>query len=62
MEITEENRDCFLQAVSVDFLTEYWEKEMYAKALFEAKKWGKEVDKENKEYYSKNHLIVKYNI
>jgi hypothetical protein len=62
MIIDEENKNCFLQALRVDFLTEPWEKELYTKALMSASVWGKKIEKENKEYFSKNHLIDKYNI
>ena len=62
MEITEENQEFYLQALMVDFLTEPWEREWYAKALMRAFKWGKKIEKENKEYFSKSHLIDKYNV
>lgn len=62
MIVDDENKECFLQALRVDFLTEPWEKELYIKALASAVAWGKKIDKENNEYFSKNHLIDKYNI
>ena len=62
MIVDDENKECFLQALRVDFLTEPWEKELYTKALMSAVAWGKKIDKENNEYFSKNHLIDKYNI
>lgn len=62
MIVNEENEQYYLQAMRVDFLTEKWEMEWYAKALMEAEEWGRKVDKENKKYFKKNHLIDKYNI
>lgn len=58
----EDKETYYLQARSVDFLTERWEIEWYALALMRADKWGKKIDEQNKEYFSKNHLIDKYNI
>lgn len=62
MTITEENQEFYLNALKVDFLTEQWEKEWYTLALMNAASWGKKVDKENREYYKKNHLVDKYNV
>lgn len=62
MIITEENQYFYLQAMKVDFLDKAWEREWYTLALMRASAWGKKVDKENKVYYSKNHLTDKYNI
>lgn len=62
MVITEENQEFYLKALKVDFLTEQWEKEWYTLALVNAAAWGKKVDKENRDYYKKNHLIDKYNV
>ena len=62
MVITEENQEFYLQALKVDFITERWEREWYTLALMRAAAWGKKVDKENKEYFSKNHLVDKYNV
>ena len=62
MVITDDNQEFYLQALRVDFLTERWEREWYALALMSAAAWGKKVDKENKEYFKKNHLIDKYNV
>ena len=62
MIITEENQEFFLQAMKVDFLDKAWEREWYTNTLMEASKWGKKVDEENRKYFSKNHLIDKYNV
>ena len=62
MIVTDENKEFYLQAMKVDFLTDKWEIEWYAMALMEAAAWGKIQDKKNKEYFSKNHLIDKYNV
>lgn len=62
MVITDENQYFYLQAMKVDFLDKAWEREWYTLALMRAAAWGKKVDKENKEYFKKNHLIDKYNV
>ena len=62
MVITEENQYFYLQAMKVDFLDKAWEREWYTLALMRAAVWGKKIDKENKMYYSKNHLTDKYNV
>jgi hypothetical protein len=62
MIITEENQFFFLQAMKVDFLTERWEREWYTLAVMRAAAWGKKIDRQNKEYYSKNRMIDKYNV
>lgn len=62
MEVTDENKEFYIQALRVDFIKERWEREWYTLALMRASEWGKKVDKENKEYFSKNHLIDKYNV
>jgi hypothetical protein len=62
MIITEENQYFYLQAMKVDFLDKAWEREWYTLALMRAAAWGKKIDKENKEYFSKNHLTDKYNV
>lgn len=48
-------------AEKVDFLNRS-EKQYYAAVLIKAMQWGRKKDKENKEYFSKNHLIDKYNV
>ena len=48
-------------ASKVDFLT-FKEKQHYAAVLIDAMQWGRKKDKENKEYFSKSHLIDKYNV
>lgn len=60
MIVDEENKQCFLQALKVDFLTEDWEREMYTNALVSAVAWGKKIDKENIEYRKRNRLIDRY--
>ena len=60
--ITEENEKYMLQALKVDFLDHSWERYWYAMALQRADAWGKKIDKENIEYFKKNHLIDKYNL
>lgn len=60
MIVDDENKECFLQALRVDFLTEPWEKELYTKGLMSAVAWGKKIDKENLEYRKRNRLIDKY--
>ena len=62
MKVTEENCECYLQAMKVDFLTEEWEKEWYVLALMNAAAWGKKIEKQNKEYFSMNKLVNKYNV
>lgn len=62
MKITDENQEYFLMAMKVDFLDKAWEREWYTKALMRAVKWGKKMDKENRDYYRRNHLIDKYNV
>lgn len=62
MEVTDENKELIIQAMKVDFLTEQWEKEWYTLALMRADAWGKKIDKQHKEYFSKNHLVDKYNV
>ena len=62
MVITEENRYFYLQAMKVDFLDKAWEREWYTLALMRAAAWGKKIDRQNKEYYSKNRMIDKYNV
>lgn len=54
--------DAFKEAQKVEFLNTLTEKAHYAQVLYEAALWGKQKDKENKEYFSKNHLIDKYNV
>lgn len=58
----EDKETYYLQARSVDFLTKKWEREWYALALMRAAEWGKKIDRDNREYFSKNHLIDKYNL
>ena len=62
MVITEENQYFYIQAMKVDFLDKAWEREWYTLALMRAAAWGKKIDKENKVYFSKNHLTDKYNV
>lgn len=54
--------EALVEAEKVDFLKSKGEKQWYALALYNAALWGKKKDKENKEYFSKNHLIDKYNV
>ena len=62
MEVTGENVKYIFEAIKVDFLTERWEKEMYAIALIQADEWGKKIDKQNLEYRKRNRLIDRYNV
>lgn len=62
MKFTDEESFCIRQAKQADFLSSRIKFEQYASALLRAVLWGKKKDKENKEYFSKNHLIDKYNI
>lgn len=62
MIVAEGNEKYILEAVKVDFLTERWEKEMYAVALIQADEWGKKIDKQNLEYRKRNRLIDRYNV
>ena len=57
MIVAEGNEKYILEAVKVDFLTERWEKEMYAVALIQANEWGKKIDKQAKEY-KQNHRLI----
>lgn len=61
MLVTDENKEYYLQAVKVSFLTEPWEVEWYTAALMRAAAWGRKIDRQNKEYRMKNHLTEKYN-
>lgn len=61
MIITKENEKFYLMALRVDFLTERWERELYTKVLMSADEWGKKVDRENGKYFSKSHIVNKYN-
>lgn len=63
-EISELLEDTLLaseMAQKVDFLT-IKERNHYAAVLIDAMQWGRKKDKENKEYFSKSHLIDKYNV
>ena len=62
MIVAEGNEKYILEAVKVDFLTERWEKEMYAVALIQANEWGKKIDRQNLEYKKRNRLIDRYNV
>lgn len=62
MMITNKNKDCFIQAMKVDFLTEPWEVAWYTKALMNAVAWGEKVDRENMDYRKKHRLTDKYNV
>lgn len=62
MIVDDENKECLLQAMRVDFLTEPWEKELYTKALMSAVAWGKKIDKENVDYRKRNCLIGRCNL
>lgn len=53
--------EALCEAKKVDFLNRK-ERYHYAQVLLEAAEWGRKKDKENKEYFSKNHLIDKYNV
>ena len=59
--LTKEEEDEVRQKLSeVESITEVWEKNLFATAMMEAKRWGEKIDKENKEYRKKNRLIDKY--
>lgn len=60
--ITDEIEKYLLKAIKVDFLKKKWEFLLYAQVLMEAEEWGAKKDLENKLYFSKNHLIDKYNV
>lgn len=62
MEVTDENKEFYIQALRVDFINERWEREWYTIALMRAAEWGKKIDKQNEEYFSKTHLVDKYNV
>ena len=62
MIVTDENKEFYLQAMKVDFLTEQWEREQYAAAIKNATEWGRKIDRINKEYRLKNKLSDKYNV
>lgn len=55
-------REAFREAQKVEFLTTLDEKLTYAYHLLKSAEWGRKKDKENKEYFSKNHLGDKYNV
>lgn len=54
--------DALQEAKKVEFLKTKQEKALYADMLLKAAEWGRKKDEENKEYFSKNHLIDKYNV
>lgn len=60
-ELLEDTFTANYMAEKVDFLNRS-EKQYYAAVLIKAMQWGRKKDKENKEYFSKNHLIDKYNV
>lgn len=60
-ELVEDTITASEMASKVDFLSKS-EKKYYAAVLIKAMQWGREKDKENKEYFSKNHLVDKYNV
>ena len=62
METKIKYKKCLIDISKVDFITKYWEAEMYLGAIVSAVRWGKKISKENREYFSKNHLIDKYNV
>lgn len=53
---------CRNEAMKVGFLTEAWERHWYVMSLYNATLWGRKKDRENEEYFSKNHLTDKYNL
>lgn len=59
--LTKEEEDEVRQKLSeMESITEGWEKNLFATAMMEAKRWGEKIDKENKEYRKKKRLIDKY--
>lgn len=59
--LTKEEEDEVRQKLSeMESITEGWEKNLFATAIMDAKRWGEKIDKENKEYRKKNRLIDKY--
>lgn len=54
--------DAFDIALAVEFISTHRERLHYAQVLLEAAEWGRQKDKENEEYFRKNHLIDKYNV
>lgn len=59
--LTKEEEDEVRQKLSeMESITEGWEKNLFATAMMDAKRWGEKIDKENKEYRKKNRLIDKY--
>jgi hypothetical protein len=59
--LTKEEENEVRQKLSeMESITEGWEKNLFATAMMEAKRWGEKIDKENKEYRKKNRLIDKY--
>ena len=61
MTVTDENKEFYLQAMKVDFLTEKWEVEKYMTALMVADAWGKKIARKNREYFFKLKLVEKCN-
>lgn len=59
---TEEKLFCIRETISTEFLTEQWERELYLSSLALAIIWGNKQTQKNKEYFSKNHLIDRYNV
>lgn len=52
---------CRVEANRNDLLTEQWERELYAAAIYNAKMWGYKIDAQQKEGRNNNSLCRKYN-
>ena len=61
MIVTKENEKYLRQAIDVDFLTEKWEIEWYAKVLMEAEAWGNKIDREKSKIREEERLRMTYN-
>lgn len=52
---------CGVEANRNDLLTEPWERELYAAAIYAAKMWGYRIDEQQKANRGRNSLCGKYN-
>ena len=53
--LTKEEEDEVRQKLSeMESITEGWEKNLFATAMMEAKRWGEKIDKENNLLYTRN--------
>lgn len=61
MLVTDKNKKYLLIAMEVDFLTEVWERDLYAYSLMKAVEWSKKIDKQRSRLTSMDALKRCYN-